>query len=616
VVEREGPPPGRPTFLFVTDDAVLDAWTAALPAAPATPAAPAAPLVFAVDTETTGLDPLSDRVRLLQIAASAPAGHPVLLLDLPAYLASPPSPGHPADRAARLARLSALLARASLRVLQNAKFDRKFLASAGIDLTSPIFDTMLAAQLLRAPDGPQRASLDELVRFYLGDALSKKEQASDWSGHLRDEQLVYAARDVTVLLPLHRELAARLDRHGLTRVAAIEFACLGAVADMELAGVRLDLTCWSALRAETERARDEALERVYAVVGRPLLQTSLFGDAVAYGPDLESRKHLLDLLHAHGIPATDTSRHALHPYADRPLVAAVLDWRRVQKSLSAFLLSLPSAVHPADGRLHPQYAQIGASSGRMSCGSPNIQQIPRDPAFRRCFVPDTGHVFLVADYAQVELRVAAEIASDERMTRAFRDGIDLHRLTASLLSGKATDDVTKSERQAAKAVNFGLLYAMGARGLQDYAAEQYGVAMTLPEAERFHARFFEAYAGIAAWQRALAARPPAESRTLSGRRIPLPPATPLSTLCNLPVQGTAADIVKIALGELSRELAGSRVRIVAAVHDEILLEAPEEDAERVAALLRRVMEEAESGLLRKVPAAAEVATARSWAEKA
>ncbi len=612
----------RPAFLLVSDDAVLDVWLAALPAASSTASASpsAAPLVFGVDTETTGLDPLSDRVRFLQVAASAPVGHPVLLLDLPAYFASPASPGHPADRPSRAARVSSLLARASLRVLQNAKFDRKFLAAEGVALPSPVFDTMLAAQLLRMPEGPLRASLDELVRFYLGEALSKKEQASDWSGHLRDEQLVYAARDAAVLLPLHRELAARLDRHGLVRAAAIEFACMGAVADMELAGIRLDLVAWAALRDATTLARDEALDRVYAVVGRPLVQTSLFGDAVAYGPDLESRKHLLDLLHAHGIPAADTSRHALHPYADRPLVAALLDWRKAQKSLSAFLVALPSAVHPETGRLHPQYAQIGASSGRMACGSPNIQQIPRDPAFRRCFVPDPGHVFLVADYAQVELRVAAEIAGDERMTAAFREGADLHRLTASLLSGKPPADVAKAERQAAKAVNFGLLYAMGARGLQDYAAEQYGVSLTLPEAERFRARFFEAYAGIAAWQRALAARPasaaPAETRTLSGRRIPLAPGTPLSTLCNLPVQGTAADIVKIALGELSRELSGSRVRIVAAVHDEILLEAPEEDADRVAALLKRVMEDAEAGLLRKVPALADVAVARSWAEKA
>ena len=587
-------------YVLVADDDALDAWEAALPPPPA-------PLVLGVDTETTGLDPLKDRIRFLQVAASAPAGHPVLVLDLQAYAG---------DRAALPARLGRLLARGTLRVLQNAKFDRKFLAAAGVPLPQPVFDTLLAAQVLRTASGPARLALDELARYFLGQAVSKKEQASDWSGPISASQLAYAARDAQVLLPLHGVLAARLDKEGLARCADLEFACMDAVADMELGGIRLDLAQWEALRADTTRARDAALDRVYAVTGRPLVQTSLFGDPVAYGPDLESRRHLLSLLHRHGVPVDDTSRHALLPYADRPLVAAVLDWRKAQKSLTAFLRAMPSAVHPADGRVHAQYQQIGASSGRMSCFAPNIQQIPRDPAFRRCFVPDPGNVLLVADYAQVELRVAAEVADDARMTAAFAAGEDLHRLTAALVSGKPADAVTKAERQAAKAVNFGLLYAMGARGLAVYAAEQYGVDLSLEEAERFRARFFDAYRGIAAWQRVLRDRPAAEARTLAGRRIPLPPDAPLSMRCNLPVQGTAADIVKIALGALSRALAGTGVRIVAAVHDEILLEAPEADAAPVADLLKRVMEDAERRLLRKVPALAEVAVARSWADKA
>ena len=594
-------------YLLVADEAGVADWVSRLPS-------PRGELVFGVDTETTGLDPLRDRVRFLQIAASAPAGSapsapdtPVLIVDLL---------NARGDRTTLNHQLNALLALPALRVLQNAKFDRKMLASEGIRLPDPVFDTMLAAQLLRTPDGPSRAGLDELVRHYLGGSLPKKEQTSDWSGPVREEQLAYAARDAQILLPLHRELAARLAKAGLDDAADLEFACMGAVADMELAGIRLDLACWSALRADTERARDDALERIYAFTGKPLVQTTLFGETVAYGPKLDSRKYLLDLLHAHDIPALDTSRHALFPFADSPLVTAVLDWRRAQKSLSAFLVSLPASVHPATGRLHPQYGQIGASSGRMSCSGPNIQQIPRDPAFRRCFVPEPGFVFLVADYSQVELRVAAEIAGDTRMIDAYARGEDLHRLTASLLSGKPLADVTKTERQAAKAVNFGLLFAMGARGLQDYAAEQYGVPLTLEEAERFRARFFEGYPGISAWHRSLRDHPPTESRTLSGRRIPLGPDTSLSTLCNLPVQGTAADIVKLALGRLSRELSGTAARIAACVHDEILVEAPEADSGTYADLLQRVMEDAERSLLHKVPAAADVAVAYSWADKA
>ena len=608
-----------PEFRLVVDEAGLSGWIEGLAglAGPAGLGGTAASgdstgLVFGVDTETTGLDPLKDRVRFLQVAAGGTTAgggedYPVLLVDLFAWQ------GDPATRA-RL--LSELLGRASLRVLQNAKFDRKMLATLGVRLPGPVFDTMLAAQLLRTPAGPQRASLDELVHSYLGGTLSKKEQASDWSGPIREEQLVYAARDARTLLPLYRELRTHLDKAGLGRAADLEFACMGAVADMELAGIRLDLARWSALREETERARDEALARVYAYTGRPLMQISFFGEAVAFGPLLDSRNYLLDLLHANGVPVKDTSRHELYPYAAEPLVAAILDWRKAQKSLSAFLLSLPDAVHPVTGRLHPKYGQIGASSGRMSCSAPNIQQIPRDPAFRRCIVPDPGCVFLVGDYSQVELRVAAQFANDARMIEAYRNGEDLHRLTASLMSGKPAAQVTKEERQAAKAVNFGLVFAMGAHGLQSYAAEQYGVAMTLDEAEHFRNRFLSTYKGIAAWQKALRDHSPIESRTLSGRRIPLEPGAQLSLLCNLPVQGTAADIVKIALGRLSERFAGTRVRIVAAVHDEILLEAPEAEAEATAQQLKEVMEAAERSLLHKVPPAADVSVAHSWADKA
>ena len=181
--------------------------------------------MFGVDTETTGLDPLRDRVRFLQVAAGAKGDggvRPVLLVDLASWRD---------DRAALPGLLSRLLARPALRVLQNARFDRKMLATSGIELPGPVFDTMLAAQLLRTPEGPLRVGLDELVRYFLGETLAKKEQASDWSGPIRPEQLDYAARDAQVLLPLYRELRTRLDVAGLSRVAALEFDCMAAVAD-------------------------------------------------------------------------------------------------------------------------------------------------------------------------------------------------------------------------------------------------------------------------------------------------------------------------------------------------------------------------------------------------
>lgn len=155
----------------------------------------------------------------------------------------------------------------------------------------------------------------------------------------------------------------------------------------------------------------------------------------------------------------------------------------------------------------------------MSCGGPNIQQIPRDKQFRACFTAPAGSKLVIADYSQIELRVVAEISKDRRMIEAYRNGEDLHRLTASLLTGKRIEEVLKAERQSAKAVNFGLVFAMGARGLQGYASETYGVDMSLEQAEQFRNRFFQAYQGVAAWHKQLQDHPPRESRTLAGRKF-------------------------------------------------------------------------------------------------
>lgn len=556
--------------------------------------------VIAVDTETTGLDPHGDRLRLVQIAAGC---GPVLLLDCFSFL-----PGG-------LPQLMEILSSGAVKVFQNAKFDLQFFMKQGIAVRLPLFDTMLAAQLLRTSGGPGRVNLAELSRHYLNEELPKEEQKSDWSGELRPEQLQYAARDAGVLLKLRDAMAPLLRENRLAEVARLEFACVRAVAQMEYHGIHLNLAKWDALRVKTEAERDAALESLYAYTGRPMVQMSLFDAGVSLGQNLDSNKQVLSLFQQNGIVVEDTSRHSLVPYLSHPLVAALLEYRRASKALSTFLLPLPQMVHPETHRLHPHYGQDGAWSGRMSCGGPNIQQIPRDAAFRACFSAPPGRKLVIADYSQIELRVAAEIAQDARMIAAYRAGEDLHRLTASLISGKALPDITKKERQAAKAVNFGLIFAMGAKGLQAYAQDTYGVDMSLQEATEFRNRFFAAYTGIAAWHQRLKTHPPRESRTLAGRKHVYGEASGLSGLTNTPVQGSAADIVKQALGLLADSLEPTGAFIVAMVHDEILIEADEKNAEDIAGLLKSTMESAGAHYLKSVPAVAEVQVAESWAEK-
>jgi len=246
--------------------------------------------------------------------------------------------------------------------------------------------------------------------------------------------------------------------------------------------------------------------------------------------------------------------------------------------------------------------------------SPNIQQIPRSAKFRACFIAPLGRKLIIADYSQIELRVAAEITHDPRMTAAYHNGDDLHRLTASLMLGKDMDSVAPQERQAAKAVNFGLIFAMGAAGLKGYAEQSYGVEMTLEQAEQFRNSFFKAYTGMDKWHRALKKNPPTEGRTLAGRRFAFSKNAGLAIFSNSPVQGTAADITKKALGMLVNRLKGTDTHIIGVIHDEILLESPDETADEAAEILKSTMEAAGNSILKSVPCEAEVSIAQNWAD--
>lgn len=556
--------------------------------------------VIAIDTEITGLDPHTNKIRLIQLAVEA---LPVFVIDCSTFLPE----GLPI--------IKKLISSKAVKVFQNAKFDLQFLMALEIPPPAALFDTMLAAQLLRSSDGTQRVGLEELVRHYLGESLSKEEQKSDWSGVLSREQLEYAAKDAEVLLRLRKRMLIEIKENNLVEAARQEFSCARAIAAVEYNGIHLDLSRWRELTEKIELDQQASLEKLYEYAGRPKVQMSFFDDKVLSDINMDSNKQILNILNSYDIPVSDTSRHSLAPYSHNPLVQAITEYRRTAKLLSTFLYSIPQQMHPVTGRLHPKYSQIGAWSGRMSCGGPNIQQIPRDKHFRACFSASERYKLVIADYSQIELRVVAEISRDERMINAYKNGEDLHRLTASLISGKPIEEVTKGERQSAKAMNFGLVFAMGAKGLQSYAKETYDVDMTLEEAEQFRNRFFRAYQGVAAWHKRLKNNPPVQSRTVAGRKHVYGGHGGLSGLCNTPVQGSAADIIKNALGRLVDRLSNTNTKIVAVVHDEIVLETEREQATEVARILKETMESAGAEYLKLVPLLAEVQIADSWAEK-
>lgn len=557
--------------------------------------------LLAVDTETTGLDAHRDQLRLVQIGA---AGIPVLLIDCVPFLE---------DSRGR-AFLKEVLEGDSAKIFHNAKFDLQFLRGEGI-LPENIRDTMLAAELLRPCGGPRKVSLSSVASHYLGVSLDKTEQTGDWSGALSDSQLAYAALDSRILLQLWDCLSDRLRENRLERIADIEFACAPALARAEYDGISLDLGQWERLCTDIQSQYEKALQALYAYSGEPSCQLTLWGGEEALDVNFDSNAYVLKLLKKNGIQVSSTSRYSLAPYHNHPLVKALTDYRKYAKLLSGFLHPLPAQIHPVTGRLHPKYGQIGAYSGRMCCWGPNIQQIPRETRFRSCFRAPEGRTLVLADYSQIELRVAAQISGDVRMKSAYTKGEDLHRLTASLVSDTLPEKVTAAQRQAAKAVNFGLIFGMGAAGLQQYAAQSYGVDMTMEEAVKFRDAFFRAYAGISWWHHDLKAGHFTEGRTMTGRKFLFTPRSGVSELANTPVQGTAADILKRALGLLYHEIREKDWKLVGIVHDEILLEVPAQEGANAARCLKAVMERAGTDILPSVPCVADAKTADSWAAK-
>jgi DNA polymerase I-like protein with 3'-5' exonuclease and polymerase domains len=568
---------GAPAYLWVRDRAGLDTVATALDN----------PGLVGLDLETTGLDPRSDRVRLLSLVTeTVDGGTFCYLIDC---FALDPAP------------LWEDLAGREL-VLHNAAFDLAFLARLGFT-PGVEHDTMLLAQLLVAGTN-ERVSLGACCARYLGRPLDKAAQKSDWAGELTADQLAYAATDAQVLVPLYRALDARVRQAGLEKVAAIEGRCLPAIVWLSRQGVAFDRDRWLDLArqasAEAGRLRGELDQ---AAPPRP---GSLYGEAWNW----DSPQQVKEAFALLGIALDKTDDNALAGVA-HPLAALVRQYREAGKRGTTYGAGWVADHVAPDGRVYPAWRQLGSVAGRMSCSEPNLQQVPRDRRYRGCFRAPPGRVLVKADYGQLQLRIAAKIAGENRMIEAYRRGEDLHTLTARSLTGKG--DVSKEDRQLAKAVNFGLLFGLGARGLRAYAKGHYGLDLTEDQAARYRRAFFAAYPGLAAWHRREGRSRAGECRTLAGRRRLLDEKTPYTHRLNSPVQGTEADGTKTALALLwERRHQAPGTFPVLAVHDEIVVEADASQAGVTAAWLKAAMLDAMAPLIDPVPVEVEVKVAPSW----
>lgn len=399
-----------------------------------------------VDTETTSLDPLVARVRLLQLSTP----EMVYILDL---FQIPPSV---------LAPIKEILeAERPVKVLHNAKFDAKMLRHHfGIELNA-LFDTMLASQLVSAGDANQRHGLSDLVSRYLGQHIEKTWRASDWSGPLSEAMLEYAAEDAAVLLPLRHHLIEKIKESQLINVAKLEFDCVLPTAAMELAGIFLDQVGWAKLVEEFQARCGQLETEVKQALAAASPQVDLFGQADI---NLNSPQQVQDALARLGIPIHSTRELELESLtADHPIVAQLIAYKHAQKFLSMYG-RLPEHIHPVTGRIHADFRQIGTPTGRFSCSNPNVQQVPNEPEVRACFKAPPGKQLVVADYSQIELCILAEFSRDPKMLDAFLHGVDLHRSTASLMFDVPLDEITKERRAVAKCL-VGDVLVTTARGL-------------------------------------------------------------------------------------------------------------------------------------------------------
>jgi DNA polymerase-1 len=519
--------------------------------------------------------------------------------------------------------LRAMLEDAAVKkIAQNAKYDMLVLRGAGVRLAGLEFDTMLASYLL--DPGRRSHGLDLLALEYLGHTMTAYEQLCGKGKQQLGFDVVpvdaardYSCEDVDVTMRLRALLQPQLEQHAmLPLLRDMEVPLVSVLADMEYDGIAIDLAWFESLKTRfaAERARVE--QAIYAEAGHefninsnPQLRTVLFEEL-----GLPVKKKT-----ATG-PSTDAS--VLQELAEEGhvLPTLLMEYREIFKLEGTYIDALPRLVHPRDHRLHTSYHQTVAATGRLSSSDPNLQNIPSrrelGREIRRGFVPRTGWRLLSADYSQIELRLLAHLSGDPAFVSAFQAGGDIHRQTAAIIFGIPLTDVTGEMRARAKTINFATIYGQGAHALSRQ------LRISNAEAKAFIDTYFERFAGVKAFldRCVVEARQKGYVETLFKRRRYIPELKERNfnirafgerVAANAPIQGSAADLIKIAMIRVHAALAreGFAARMLLQVHDELVFELPPEEEAALAALVKREMEGAAD---LNVPLLVEMGSGTDW----
>ena len=574
-----------------------------------------------IDTETTSLDAMN--AALVGISIAFQAGKAVYIPVGHSLTAAPEQ----LDLQYVLGYLKPHLENPALKKIgQNLKYDQHVFANYGIALNGIAGDAMLASYIIESHLGH---GLDELSERWLGletityeSLCGKGAKQIGFADVAIGQATEYAAQDADFALRLEAHLRAQMDAKQLEMYEKMELPVAQVLFEMERNGVQIDRAELARQSAELGAELMKLEQEAYTAAGQPF--------------NLNSPKQLQEILFDKmGIPtkglkktakgSISTNEAVLEQLApDYPLPKIILQNRSLAKLKSTYTDKLPEMISPKDGRVHTTYAQAVAITGRLASNNPNLQNIPIRTAegrrVRRAFTAPQGSVIVSADYSQIELRIMAHLSGDKTLIAAFQNGEDVHRRTAAEVFGTAPENVSPEQRRYAKTINFGLIYGMG----------QYGLAKSLGidnlSAKTFIDRYFARYPGVAEYMQRTKEQAAAQGfvETLFGRRLYLPDirnknanarAGAERAAINAPMQGTASDLIKRAMIDVSRWLVSDdlKSKLIMQVHDELVLEVPEAELDLVKEKLPQIMAKVDEGML-KVPLVAEVGVGMNWEE--
>lgn len=488
-------------------------------------------------------------------------------------------------------------------VFHNLMFDYKMLKKwHGVNHPDMHCTAIMARCCLQAMYPNRRsASLRDVAKWLFKEDVIKKGGESDWSAReLTYEQVHYAAKDVVILMCIYEKLSEYIDKLGLRRCYEVYRRAQLVISQMELNGIGFDIEHHKKNIVSWREKLADAREEVQRITGIGVITDTKIGDWLK----ANLPEDIIEIW-----PRTDKNPDRLSVSADSlvnfshlEIVKPFSEFQKMKKLCTSFGMSLIDQVNPATKRIHSSYTICGARTGRVSCSSPNFQQSPRDKNFRKSFVAAPGKTLIVADYSQLEVRVIAEYAQEERMLQAYEKGLDIYRFTAAHLSGKPYKEIGEksTERQSAKALVLGLNYGLGAKKFSHYAKKNYDVNLSQEKAYTEVKKYQALYSNLKAWQEkqvnmCIANRYTCFERL--GKSNKLSEEKHYGQSMNMPIQGTASSIMYLALIYAEKKLRNTSAQFLATVHDENIIECSIDEAEYVSQVTAECMTEGYSRLM-------------------